>query len=196
MAVSTKERGEYTLSTSFTELSRTQTNHLLELISMEINYLMDYWDSLLDGSDTVGALFRDRKESAPISEWVVKVVRLPPDSAELRNPQRYGSILPGSSARPRKRLRDQSTDRECGSLHRVPYGGERGTERHESTARSSKRQRVQEPSQLDTFASDRPIRSREDFDEGLYDSSRSFRVYGSPVHQVDDSQRSPKSKRT
>ena len=156
---------------------------------------MDYWDSLLNGSDTVGALFRDRGTGAPVSEWTVKVVRLPQDPTEMRKPQRYGSILPQSSARPQKRHIINAPLGVHSSLFGAPYGGQRDIDLYGVNERLSKRQKLHESSQLDQSDPDRPIRSREDYNQGLLVSSQSSRRQGSPVHQVDDSQRSPKNKR-
>ncbi len=165
--------------------------------TLHIKCLTDYWGDVLDASDekeytlTVGHVFKERGN---ISDRTVKVVQSPPDPNELRNPQRYDSILPDSSARPRKRSLGQSLHGPLSSLRDAGYDGVWGSEPFDSSERSSKRQKMQ-TRPFDEFESDRPIRSCENFEEGLYISSQSSARRGSPVHQVDDSQRSPRNKR-
>ncbi len=58
---------------------------------------------MLDLEYTVGDIFDDRSPSGDIRTSIVKVARFPPHPSELRNPQRFFSTLPESSARPKKR---------------------------------------------------------------------------------------------
>ena len=165
---------------------------------LNIKYLTDYWDTVLDASNeagdalTVGEVFKD---SAQLIDRTVKVVQLPPDSNDIHNPHRYESILPDSSARPRKRHLDQSPLGSCSSLRDVTYPDDRGSQPLESNGRSNKRQKTQASRPFGQLDSDRPIRSLEGFVKGLCTSSQSSARRGSPVHQVDDSQRSPLNKR-
>lgn len=169
---------------------------MLDISTLHIKCLRDYWDNVLDASDEredtlrVGHVF---KETADISDRTVKVVQLPPGPYELRNTERYGSILPDSSARPRKRLLGQSLPGPRSSQRDATNDGVWESEPLDSSERSYKRQKMQ-PRAFDDFDSDRPIRSREN-DEGLNISSQASARRGSPVHQVDDSQRSPRTKR-
>lgn len=153
---------------------------------------------MLDLSDgngdalTVGYVFQ---EGTNISDRTVKVVQSPPDPNELHNPQRYGSILPESSARPRKRLLGLFLSAPRNSLHDTAYTGNREAGTFEGNGRSHKRQKAHDSRLYSGHDSDRPIHSREGFEDGLYTSSQSSGRHASPVHQVPDSQRSPKKKR-
>ncbi len=172
---------------------------MLDILSaLDIKYLTDYWGDELDASDTnedalrVGHVF---KETENISDRTVKVVQSPPNPYEQYNSYRYGSILPESSARPRKRLLDQFLPGSRSSPRDVAYDGGWESAPFNSNETSNKRQKTH-ARQFNEMNADRVIRSREGFDEGLYISSQSSVRRGSPVHQVDDSQRSPRNKRT
>ena len=70
---------------------------------LDVKELQDFWGSTLDLTDRVGDIFNDRSSSGDIHTSICKVVRYPPEPAELYNPQRFASLLPESTARPQKR---------------------------------------------------------------------------------------------
>ena len=71
--------------------------------ALKVKELQDSWGSTLDLTDTVGDVFDDRSSSGDILTSICKVVRYPPNPAELSNQTRFTSLLPESSARPQKR---------------------------------------------------------------------------------------------
>ena len=71
--------------------------------ALRVKELQDSWGSTLDLTDTVGDVFDDRSSSGDILTSICKVVRYPPNPAEISNPTRFTSLLPESSARPQKR---------------------------------------------------------------------------------------------
>ena len=140
----------------------------------------------------MGHVFKDDRT---IEDRTCKVVQLPPTPEELRNFQRYGSILPESTARPRKRLLDQPLPSSSKSLRSAAYDSAQESEPSESNGRPYKIQKTHNSRLYGKNDFDRPIRSREGFDGGLYISSQSSGRNGSPINQVADSQRSPRNKR-
>ena len=142
---------------------------------------------ILNMDDKVGDFFDDRGTSkeVPITS-IVLIRRFAPDPTELQNLQdirRYGSLMPESAARPRKRpLPDALQDRH----------GSSGILRAGLPNRPEKRQRIQDTERISN--PDRPILSREDA-VGGYHISQASGTEGS-VHQVIDSQRSPGKQRT
>lgn len=139
--------------------------------------------------DRVGDFFDDRgtTKEVPITS-IVLVPRDPPDPAELRDLQRikrFGSLMPGSAARPPKRLLPDALQRRQGGIELL---------RGEAPNRSGKRQRTRDMRPNGTLNPDRPILSREGQVEGHYPSQVS--AAQGPIHQVMDSQRSPEKQRT
>ena len=135
------------------------------------------------------------QEGTNLSDRTVKVVQSPPDPNELHNPQRYGSILPESSARPRKRLLGHSLSAPCNNLHETTYTGAREAGTFEGNGRLNKRQKTHDSRLYGGIDSDSLLVSREGVEESLYVSSQSSGRHASPVQQVLDSQRSPRQKR-
>lgn len=70
---------------------------------LRIKELQDYWGSTLDLSDKISDIFDDRAASGENLTSICKVLRYPPDEAELINRNRFASLLPESAARPQKR---------------------------------------------------------------------------------------------
>ena len=138
--------------------------------------------------DIVGNFLDDRgtAKEVPITS-IIMVRRFPPNPSELLNLeriQRFGSLMPESAARPRKRL---------------PYGalqgrlGDMESQTAEAQTRWEKRQRTQDMRPETALNPDRPILSREGQVEGSHPSQVST-AQGS-IHQVTDSQRSPGKQR-
>lgn len=71
--------------------------------ALKVKELQDSWGSTLDLTDTIGDVFDDRSSNGDILTSICKVIRYPPNPAELHNPTRFASLLPESSARPQKR---------------------------------------------------------------------------------------------
>ena len=143
----------------------------------------------LNMDDRVGDFFDDRgtTKEVPITS-IVLVPRDPPDPAELRDLQRiqrFGSLMPGSAARPPKRLLPDALQRRQGGIELL---------RGETPNRSGKRQRTPDMRPEGTLNPDQPILSREGQVEGHYPSQVST-AQGS-IHQIMDSQRSPEKQRT
>lgn len=70
--------------------------------SLNIKYILNHYGSLQDGPLTVGELF-ENPAGDDVSKSIVRVVAVPPTLSDLRNPQRFVSLAPDSSARPLKR---------------------------------------------------------------------------------------------
>lgn len=149
---------------------------------LRIKYLQDHYGSVLDTTETVGDIFDDRTGGVELnSTSIVRVVRFPPNRGELNDPQRFGSIMPESIARPQKRLlsNTQPTVRSKLGEMAIPEDLEL-SEMDNSYDRAVKRQR---------FDPDRPIRSRER-DRGETPQRRLSPVrQASSSHFVQDSQR-------
>jgi len=160
---------------------------------LNIKWLEDDDGNVLRGHLRVGDTF---KESRDISDRTVKVVRLPPTERDLGNPERFSSIAPESSARPNKRalgLHAQSVRNSLRDLVNAEDWSARGP--RDNQERAAKRQRTDDVRLRGAFDYDRPLLSSEGPEEDVYQRSSQTAWRGSPVHQVDDSQRSPGMKR-
>lgn len=164
--------------------------------TLDIKYIKDYWNGALDTDLTVGEIFDDRAGGEDIKNSIVKVFRYPPDPSQLQNDLRFGSVLPESSARPRKRSPGHFSQSVRNMLLDVTCPNNREPNLYTSSGRANKRQKTQEFRSLQPFDSDRPVLSREGLEEGFHVSSQSSGRRGSPAHQIDDSQRSPARKRS
>ena len=160
---------------------------VVRIRSLNIKYLKTIHGDLLDMDDTVGAIFDDRadfpdrlsgKEVLPTS--IVQIFRYPPDPTEIANVQRYGSLMPESSARPRKRPLVVSSPSEG----RYPRTSIEGLDDGQLSSAQNKRPRTHGTSVNNSLGLDRtPPRPVEE--SGTQGS----------IHQVNDSQRSPLNKR-
>ena len=150
--------------------------------------------------DTVGAIFDDRADfpdkltsQQVLPTSIVQVYRYPPDPAEVRNIQRYGSLMPESSARPAKRpIADldrvpQNSQFTIDSIEGVDDGNSQAT-----FVAPNKRQRTHEPHKSNLHDLLRLSQMREQQGESL--QSQKVRNEG-PLYQVEDSQKSPTGKR-
>ena len=70
---------------------------------MIIRHLESDYGEILDLADTVGDVFDDRAPNGESRTSIVRVAYSPLDGRRLRTATRYGSLMPESSARPRKR---------------------------------------------------------------------------------------------
>lgn len=171
--------------------------------TLDIKELKTFYNERLDMGETVGAYFDDRRDpdnkspsTEPPSNSIVRVYRYPPDPEELMSSVRYGSLMPESTARPRKRPHADSSRTTQDSLLAVASVEDRDDNLpNKARAVPSKRQRTQEAQTNQVFGLGRmnpPQRHRDG----------SIRVTPRPVgaqsssHQVCDSQGSAAGKRT
>lgn len=185
--------------------NKTADSRSRSLRSLNIRYLKTVHGDLLDMEDTVGAIFDDRAdfpdkmssiEILPTS--IVQVYRYPPEPQELANIPRYGSLMPESSARPRKRPLtipaqiSRTNDRAIATIE-----GLDDMQQEENFLEPNKRQRTLE------VHGDRPYglcgkyQSGEALEAGLNRAPQGPGRPGRPgsIHQVDDSQKSPARRR-
>lgn len=130
---------------------------------LRIKYLQDHYGSVLDTTETVGDIFDDRTGGVELnSTSIVRVVRFPPNRGELNDPQRFGSIMPESIARPQKRLLSNTQSTVRSKLGEMAIPEDLGlSEMDNSYDRAVKRQRLEVATASRRFDPDRPIRSRE-----------------------------------
>ena len=153
-------------------------------------------------ADTVGAIFDDRAEypdrltsQEVLPTSVVQVYRYPPDPTELLSVQRFGSLMPESSARPRKRpLAGSTQDPPNGQYAMASVEGPDAARADGTFRASSKRQRTREASVIRSSGLDGRVAVGEDQVEELSQASQTIQTQGS-IHQIADSQKSPKRKR-
>ncbi|KAL9637195.1 MAG: hypothetical protein Q9164_002339 [Protoblastenia rupestris] len=162
--------------------------------TLKIKELQDSWGSTLDLTDTVGDVFDDRSSSGDILTSICKVLRYPPDPAESLNPQRYSSLLPESSARPRKRpfvlpiSTFQSAQRPLPSIENWDT-----EDRSRAQGSAIKRQRINDARTPNHHAKIEICSASQLQGHGLSDSLQ-LAATQSSEHQVEDSQRSPQNK--
>lgn len=147
----------------------------------------------------VGDLFDDRGTDGNIRNSILEVHRYPPEPDEFQTLQRFSSLAPNSSARPRKRpleLPSQSyTSQYSRNMHREVAsieGWDDKIDRPFGTA--TKRQRTREARLDRTYDAHQPLILREEQVAGLYHSSQVSGTQES-IHQILDSQKSPGKKR-
>ena len=139
----------------------------------------------------VGDTFR---ESRDISDRTVKVVRLPPSERDLISPGRFSSIAPDSSARPYKHALGFATQAGRNSLRDLINTEDWSIKGASDTqGRAAKRQKIDDIRSRRERDYDQPILSSEDVEEHRHDASNQTCRQESPVHQVDDSQRSKRA---
>ena len=139
----------------------------------------------------MGDIFDDRTGGAELNATsIVRVVRFPPDRDELNNPQRFGSIMPESFARPQKRLLSNTQPTIQSSLREMAILEDHETSQFgDGYGRAVKRQRLQDATTSRRFDPDRPVRSRER-DHGETPQRRISPVrQASPLHLTEDFQR-------
>ncbi len=160
------------------------------------------YNERLDMEETVGAYFDDRKDPGnqspsdePPFNSIVRVYRFPPDPRELRNSVRFGSLMPESTARPRKRPHTNLFETPRRSLHPVASIEVCDDELPNGNFQvPNKRQRNNEARPNGMTGSDRPTLSQGYGKEGNDISSQTIGTQGS-IHQVHDSQISTAGKR-
>lgn len=156
---------------------------------LRIKYLQDHYGSVLDTTETVGDIFDDRTGGAELNATsIVRVVRFPPDREELNNPQRFGSIMPESFARPQKRLFSNTQPTVGSNLKEmaIPENLE-ARKMVDSYGRAIKRQRLQDATASTRFDPDRPVHSRER-DLGETPQRRPSSIRQASISQLEDSQ--------
>ncbi|KAL8822862.1 MAG: hypothetical protein Q9191_006412, partial [Dirinaria sp. TL-2023a] len=156
-----------------------------------IKWLEDDDGNALRGHLRVGEAFRESRE---ISDRTVKVVRLPPTEKDLSNPERFASIAPESTARPQKRTQFQEQIVRNSLLDLVSAEDWSVRAPRDGYERPYKRQRTGEVGSGGNHDRDQPLPSSEGVDEVIYQRSGLRNSQRAPVHQVDDSQRSPARK--
>lgn len=151
---------------------------------------------------TVEAYFDDRNDTdnkIPLGEVpptsIVQVHRYPPHPSEIPNVQRFGSLLPESAARPRKRPLTISSQGPPDSL-RAAASIEGGDDMHPSGnfTSSSKRQRTHDAFTIGAPYFENAAISREGQTDERPHTSQMSGTQGS-IHQVYDSQLSHANKR-
>lgn len=169
--------------------------------SLDIKELKTIYNERLDMEETVGAYFDDRKHpdnkspsDEPPSNSIVRVYRFPPDPRELRNIIRFGSLMPESAARPRKRPNGSLVQNSQSSLHAVASIKECGDELpNKNLSIPNKRQRTNEARLNEATRSVQPMLSQGYGKGGVHISSQTNGTQGS-IHQVYDSQGSTAGK--
>lgn len=107
--------------------------------TLKIKHLESDFGDILDLDDMVEDVFDDRSPNGDNRTSIVKVARYPPDPNELRYSARFGSLLPESTARPKKRSIEQANERLVQEFSIVPT-----IERWEEPRRPSKRPQISE----------------------------------------------------
>lgn len=148
----------------------------------------------------VGDLFDDRGADGNIRNSILEVHTYPPIPDGLETLQRFSSLAPTSSAKPRKRPLELPTQpyfsQNSRNIYRVRPSIEEGdAETSRPIGTASKRQRIQESEPNRTFDAHQPFGMREEQGGGPYHSSQMTGTQES-IHQVLDSQNSPGKKRT
>ena len=148
----------------------------------------------------VGDLFDDRGADGKILNSILEVHRYPPSPDELQTLQRFSSLAPTSSARPRKRplevpppsyLSQTSPD----TRRAIPSIEEGDVETERPFGTAVKRRRTDNPRLNKRIAADQSLGLSKEHGDGPHHSSQTSGTQES-VHQVPDSQRSPRKKRT
>lgn len=158
---------------------------------LRIKYLQDHYGSVLDTTETVGDIFDDRTGGVELNATsIVHVVRLPPNREELNNPQRFGSIMPESLARPQKRVFNNTQPTVRSNLREMAIPEDlEPSEIDDSYGRAVKKQRLEDAAASRRFDPDRPVHSRER-DRGETPQRRLSPVRQAPYSQfLQDSQR-------
>ena len=155
---------------------------------LQIKWLEDDDGNALRGHLRVGDTFR---ESRDISDRTVKVVRSPPTEQDLGNPERFASIAPESTARPQKRTHhhEQTVRSRLHDLVNAEDWSVRAP--RDGYERAFKRQKTGDASLGDNHGRDQLLPSSEGSGDVIYQTSGLLNSHYAPVHQVDDSQRSP-----
>ena len=148
----------------------------------------------------MGDLFDDRGADGNIRNSILEVHRYPPSPDELQTLQRFSSLAPTSSARPRKRpleLPSQSyLSQTSRDTHRaIPSIEEGDSETERPFGTPVKRRCMDDPRLNKRIAADQSLGMSKEHGGGPHHSSQASGTQES-VHQVPDSQRSPKKKRT
>jgi len=171
--------------------------------SLDIKELKTFYNEHLDIDETVGAYFDDRKDpdskstsDEPPSNSIVRVYRLTPDPREFDSTVRFGSVMPESTARPRKRLHATSAQSPQNTLRAVTSIEEHDDALPKRTFTvANKRQKTHEARTSEVPRSDRPHLSQGHGEEGIHIASQTAGTQGS-IHQVYDSQGSSAKKST
>ena len=157
--------------------------------TLRIKHFETYFGEVLAMYDRIGEYFDDRstddqsKDDGVPKNSIALLHRHPPDPAELQNVRRFGSLMPESAAVPRKRPLTLAQQ-----VHQ--YGSEGwDPEQPNGTRKRQKTQQACHNEGLDIHR-DEPIESREEV-VGVCRSSQMSGTQRS-VHQVIDSQRSPR----
>ena len=160
---------------------------------LKIKHFETYFGEVLAMYDRIGEYFDDRstddqsKDDGVPKTSIALLHRHPPDPAELQNVRRFGSLMPESAAIPRKRPLTITQQ-----VHHNGFEGW-GPEQPNSMRKRQKTQQACQNEGLDIHQ-DEPIVSREEV-VGVCRSSQMSGTQGS-VHQVVDSQRSPRMNST
>lgn len=185
---------------------------------LKVRHLKTAYGEFLDLQDrVVGDFFDDRGADGNIHNSILEVHRYPPAPDELETLQRFSSLAPSSSVRPRKRPLElpshsdlshpsQRTHRELPSIEDwdteaiTPFNT--GTKRRRTDKpclkpfnTGAKRQHIHKSRVKGTVAGHPESAMPQEHSAGPFHSSQNSGTQGS-VHQVLDSQRSSGKKRT
>ena len=161
--------------------------------TLKIKHFETYFGEVLAMYDRIGEYFDDRstddqsKDDGVPKTSIALLHRHPPDPAELQYVRRFGSLMPESAAIPRKRPLTIAQQ-----VHRNNFEGW-DPEQPNSMQKRQKTQQAYHNEGLNVHQ-DEPIMSREEV-AGVCGSSQVSGTQGS-VHQVIDSQRSPRMNST
>lgn len=168
---------------------------------LNIKYLKTAYDDTVRMNQRVGDLFKDRSPGdKDLRDSIVYVHRYPPTKHELESAQRFSSLAPESSARPRKRLvgeplqAHRQQDSQSGLQPIASIEGWGAHQPEESHWIPNKRQRRQEFMLRSSFDLHPSLASLARGDE-VFHSSQTTGTQGT-ITQVYGSQKSPGRKST
>lgn len=168
---------------------------------LNIRHLKTAYGDFVDLEErVVGDLFDDRGADGNIRNSILEVHRYPPRQDQVETSQRFSSLAPDSSARPRKRPLELSSQsppsQHSRNMHReVPSIEAWDVEPIRAFETATKRQRTRGSRRSRTFDANQSLRMREEQGGGLY---HSLQISGTQesIHQVPNSQKSPGKRRT
>ncbi|KAL6716230.1 hypothetical protein ACLMJK_005796 [Lecanora helva] len=161
---------------------------------LNIRNLTTVHGDLLDTEDCVGSIFDDRADfpdrlssDEVLATSIVRVHRYPPETEDLRNAHRFGSLMPESFARPRKRPPVEAT--QAAPTEGKVFTSVEGGSDEQGFANPNKRQRVHESFVHESPHSVHGHRPEIVVSDRSYQGSDLLGTQGS-IHQVCDSQES------
>lgn len=174
---------------------------MLSARPLKIRHLKTAYGDFLDLQErVVGDFFDDRGADGNIGNSILQVHRYPPPPDQLETLQRFSSLAPSSSVRPRKRPLELPSQSYPSQFSQNPHREIPSIERWDAEATASfrtetKRQRTHESTLNRTYAGhQKPIVGEEHCGKPFHPFQTSG-TQGS-IHQVLDSQVAPGKQRT